>query len=171
MRDLISVLNLVFCLFFTLGLVDVQSQMIAVCPDYSVSYHGSCYIFGFGQTMLVHQADKFCRDNHDGHVVEVNTRNESSFLKNYMNRLPRTENYWLGMTDERTEHEWRWFNTDTQVSVFDWSPGDPDNVPTDEDCAIFWSDAGYKWADVPCSTFKAEPVCELSLLDETEIIG
>lgn len=65
------------------------------------------------------------------------------------------------MSDERTEHEWRWTDSDSLVIVFDWAPGDPDNVATDEDCAIFWNHAGYKWADVPCGSFKAEPVCEL----------
>ncbi|KAL4218149.1 hypothetical protein ACF0H5_022885 [Mactra antiquata] len=158
------------CLLFA-AIVGSGCAQNGGCPDVSVVYHDSCYFFGYKQPMTFLDADNFCRTQHHGRLVEIGTPEENAFVKNYLSRLSHTENFWLGMTDQANEHDWRWHSSDDVVEFFDWAPGDPDNTNTNEDCVVFWYERGFQWADVPCPSFKAEPVCEKSISDITEIIG
>ena len=63
-----------------------------------------------------------------------------------------TEAYWIGLSDVMEEGSWVWMisNTPIESGVYtNWSPGQPDNIQNDENCAEIWPTNG-QWNDGQC---------------------
>ena len=65
--------------------------------------------------------------------------------------------YWMGLTDEAVEGEWRWVDTNDKMTFSGWGQGQPDG---NEDCAEFWKGVNYKWNDSTCSWENRKAICE-----------
>ena len=74
--------------------------------------------------------------------------------------LDDSKSFWLGLTDEAIEGEWRWLHNDVMVTFSDWSRGEPNDHKDGEDCGSFWRTI-LKWNDIPC-TIRVKAICEKS---------
>lgn len=137
-------------------LADVQQDRKS-CPNYWMSYEGSCYLF---QTNVMNFVDseEFCEEV-GGHLVHVETALENDFIKGQLQNLG-AQNVWMGLTDIVSESAWTWYGTHTKATFTYWAPGEPNNVDGDEDCAAFKNGVEFKWNDVRCS-YEFRFVCEM----------
>lgn len=64
-----------------------------------------------------------------------------------------TQTYWLAGTDVDKEKNWQWktrYGSET-MKVFDWAPGEPNNVHGNEDCLMLFAEPEkLRMNDSPC---------------------
>ncbi|MCG3173946.1 MAG: hypothetical protein GMKNLPBB_02158 [Myxococcota bacterium] len=114
--------------------------------------NGHCYFVSSRKDGALAATDDCVRVK-KAHPVFINDAAENEFVAGLSVEL-----MWLGMSDWPTEGKWR-YSQGTEVTYFNWAPGEPNNQG-DEDCAIInWGQKG-KWADVDCFS-KFKWVCEL----------
>ncbi|KAL4218169.1 hypothetical protein ACF0H5_022905 [Mactra antiquata] len=152
---------------FTLNGV-VNSAGLNTCYDGWMAFGGSCYLFAHNPATFT-EAEHYCRQHHNSHLVHVNTDLENRFIKDRLRDL-KTKTWWMGLTDEDIEGVFKWFDTDTVANFTDWNPGQPDVY--EEDCVSFWSGFDFSWGDIPCNN-QYTPICEMEAVQtcDNEIIG
>ncbi|XP_013410815.1 uncharacterized protein LOC106173996 isoform X2 [Lingula anatina] len=64
---------------------------------------------------------------------------------------------WMAVTDRRAEKTWL-TAAGKALKYTNWSPGEPNDKDSDEDCAEFLTNG--KWNDRPCHTYKIPYICE-----------
>ncbi|XP_009984048.1 PREDICTED: hepatic lectin-like, partial [Tauraco erythrolophus] len=118
-------------------------------------FDGKCYYFSLTRTSW-HKAKAWCEEMHSQLAV-IN-----SFAKqNFIMFRTRNERFWIGLTDENSEGEWRWIDgTDYKSTFTFWKEGEPNDSGRNEDCAHVWLSG--KWNDVYC-TYECYYVCEKPL--------
>ena len=74
--------------------------------------------------------------------------------------------YWVGLTDEAKEGEWRWVNGELAMrNQTSWRNGEPNNAKNNENCGLFYSsDALIN--DVPCS-LGFSGICEIDKVGQS----
>ena len=79
-----------------------------------------------------------------------------------MHRPFSDEVYWMGLTDEKIEGVWVYYDTQTKPNFTDWDWNQPNDLGHHEDCARFDNRLGadYKWNDDSCNALH-EPICEI----------
>ena len=116
------------------------------------------------------EAEHYCLHHHNSHLVTIENAKENAFLRDYVSRL-KGDDYWIGLSDELLEGDWKWESTGNTVVYTDWGPGQPSNGGgSGEDCACLYADINYHWNDAPCN-FNHRPLCEKSRNYPEEIIG
>ncbi|XP_053383016.1 asialoglycoprotein receptor 1-like [Mercenaria mercenaria] len=136
------------------------------CRDNWVAYDGSCYLFVHHNYSFT-EAAHFCQI-HESHLVHVDSALENAFIKDRVRYIiGPLERWWIGLTDEIVEGDWRWLDTDIKPAYTDWNPGEPNNSGG-ENCGVLQVTA---WNDVPCSQ-SYRPICEKRGENvENEILG
>ncbi|XP_052761757.1 perlucin-like protein [Mya arenaria] len=129
------------------------------CPETWVTFGGSCYLFAFGQDSDFTEARHYCQLHHDAYLVEVNDAHENNFIVYLLNNF-KDHLWWIGLSDETIEGEWKWVNSDARPEFTYWAAGQPDSYHgSNEDCALFHVHANYTWHDVGCD-IKCGIICE-----------
>ncbi|XP_060590473.1 C-type lectin domain family 17, member A-like [Ruditapes philippinarum] len=134
----------------------VAGLSTTTCYDGWLAFEGSCYYFG-SQTVHFTEAEHFCRQHRNSHLIRVDNKLENAFIKEKLRDF-KPNTWWLGMTDELIEGTWQWFDNDQIANFTDWHPGQPDAVP--EDCAVFYNSFNFNWADISCIS-NYRPICEV----------
>ncbi|OPL33807.1 aggrecan core protein, partial [Mytilus galloprovincialis] len=132
------------------------------CPDGWKKYKNHCYFFSTdGKTW--HDAEKQCKDMR-GYLVQITDSAENSWMVDMLTKSSAKFYYgfWMGMTDLKTEGEWRWANDESKIRFSNWSPNQPDDNNNHEDCGQFWSHHHFEWNDAPCYLDKMGYICECS---------
>ncbi|KAL4238855.1 hypothetical protein ACF0H5_003562 [Mactra antiquata] len=138
------------------------------CPDLWTPYHGSCYHFDHTHYSFM-DAEQYC-NQHNGRLVQFETKEEIAFVKNFISYEKETS-WWIGLTDGDVEGQWLWYRTDAAPEVTDWSTGEPNNYGNGEDCVEYRQVNGHwGWNDVPCGPVRASAICEI-VLSEGGIVG
>ncbi|XP_045183011.2 asialoglycoprotein receptor 1-like [Mercenaria mercenaria] len=138
------------------------------CPDAWVADRGSCYLFSIDQTSTFVEAQHYC-GQHDAHLTIIDDDFENNFLKSFVRKFRHT-NWWIGLTDELVEGDWRWYKTQ-EVPVFtDWAPNEPNSYggKHNEDCGVMHTSTDFKWVDDLCSLHYS-PICEKEAGSTTEL--
>ncbi|XP_060584435.1 asialoglycoprotein receptor 2-like [Ruditapes philippinarum] len=136
------------------------------CEDNWLAFQGSCYLIGHDNLHFI-EAQRFC-EHHGAYVVHINDAIENIFLKSFLGDL-KDDIHWIGLTDEVTDGIWKWSDTDTVATYFNWLPGQPNNGKSGN-CVAMRAEYHYEWTDDACSaSFKA--LCEKRPAREPEIIG
>ncbi|CAH1239536.1 CLEC4E [Branchiostoma lanceolatum] len=129
------------------------------CPSGYVKFQNRCFSFSTDRENYV-GARSACQAA-GGHLAMPKDQATSSFLVNQLTRYPSGSNVWFGLTDQVEEGTWVWEDgTLLGTGWSDWSPGQPNDYNSVEDCAEWRTGYGYKWNDRPCSTNQYY-VCEL----------
>ena len=111
------------------------------------NYNGSTYLLtGFG-TWKQAQAEA---ESLGGNLVTINTAAEQNWL---VSTFGRTEQLWIGLTDEVTEGQFKWASNETSTYT-NWfrgtNPPQPDNGgPQGEDYVVMNFGAAGQWNDYP----------------------
>ncbi|XP_074932288.1 hepatic lectin-like [Phalacrocorax aristotelis] len=118
-------------------------------------FDGKCYYFSLSRTNW-YKAKAQCEEMHSQLAI-INSYTKQNFV---MFRT-RNERFWIGLTDESMEGEWKWIDgTDYKTTFTFWKEGEPNNSDHNEDCAHVWMSG--KWNDVAC-TYECYYVCEKPL--------
>ena len=101
-------------------------------------------------------AKDHCEGN-GGKLVEIDSEEENTALVEEINRKgykSRNMNFWIGLTDKRSEGDWILASNDLKPSFLKWADGEPRNL-SDTDCAVLrvgpidsWKDT---WAARSCN--------------------
>ncbi|XP_065142394.1 C-type lectin domain family 10 member A-like isoform X1 [Paramisgurnus dabryanus] len=121
------------------------------CPVDWHYFEGSCYYISEDSERWP-ESQAYCKLQ-GGHLAIVTTADEQTFI---WNLLPRGHwnAFWIGLTDEETEDEWRWVDGTKLVGGF-WEDGEPNNH-INEDCGnmvkttVLDRVAAKSWYDAPC---------------------
>ncbi|XP_060570054.1 perlucin-like protein [Ruditapes philippinarum] len=132
---------------------DISST--ACCEDGWISYNSHCYLIG--QEERTFMAAHHFYDQQAAYLVRIDDYWENKFLKDLLRNLEVSDT-WTGLSDQRSEGIWRWFNTYNHASMSDWGPGEPNNLGN-EDCVGFYTEKNYHWNDFKCNR-KLRPLCE-----------
>uniref|UniRef100_A0A3Q3VI36 C-type lectin domain-containing protein n=1 Tax=Mola mola TaxID=94237 RepID=A0A3Q3VI36_MOLML len=122
-----------------------------VCPVDWHLFKNSCYFISkFLKDWS--ESQSYCQSQ-GGHLAIISTAEEQTFLWNF---LPRGHwnTFWIGITDEQTEDQWKWVDGTPVVGGF-WEVGEPNNH-INEDCGFIVKTRVLKrvairsWYDAPC---------------------
>ncbi|XP_065142433.1 C-type lectin domain family 4 member D-like [Paramisgurnus dabryanus] len=121
------------------------------CPVDWHYFEGSCYYISEDSESWP-ESQAYCKLQ-GGHLAIVTTADEQTFI---WDLLPRGfwNAYWIGITDEETEDDWRWVDGTKLVGGF-WEEGEPNN-DINEDCVnmvkttVLSRVATKSWYDAPC---------------------
>ncbi|XP_045194284.2 perlucin-like protein [Mercenaria mercenaria] len=138
-------------------LEDFTCPTVFACPDGWEMFQDSCYLF-VDSCKSFTNAENNCRSL-DARLVHVESGEENTFLRSYLSGLPMAD-YWIGMTDEDQEGNWKWYGNGVDVQFFDWKPGEASSN-RHENCAVFGDTISYTWADVACGS-RRKSVCEMT---------
>jgi len=93
-----------------------------------------------------------------GQLAELADEAENAELRAALKATARSDRYWIGLADYRTEGAFQWV-TGGVPTFLGFRPGEPNNAGGDEDCTELFPRDG-KWNDVPCGIARAS-VCEV----------
>ena len=117
-------------------------------------------------------AKDYC-EGKGGKLVEIDSEEENRALVEEINRKRytyRSMNFWIGLTDSKSEGDWRLASSGLRPSYLNWHEDQPDNKGGDEDCAqirivpySFWK---ATWSDIDCNSTTAFPWINMHALCE-----
>ena len=112
-------------------------------------------ISSIGNNYSAFQEAKDVCQNKKSKLVEIDSREENTAIVNEVIKQrfrAQKQNFWLGLTDQEVEGDWRWTNGGERPSFTDWYPGEPNNAGSEgQNCAILnTKDGKNKWYDIPC---------------------
>ncbi|XP_062600361.1 perlucin-like protein [Saccostrea cucullata] len=139
------------------------------CPPHWIKHGFSCYLFIKDVPEDFIEAGSFC-ERRGSKLVEIETVDENNFLRSHIVGTNPQEGYWIGLSDIVFEGEWVWTSTQNTASFKDWSPNQPDNYQSHQDCAMFFTPDNFHWNDHFC-TVKAGFICEMEAGEPIDIVG
>ena len=110
------------------------------------------------------EAKDYC-EGKGGKLVEIDSEEENTALVEEINRKGYTDrkmNFWIGLTDSKSEGDWRLASSGLRPSYLNWHEDQPNNVGGKEHCARIssWKEMD-KWFDTDCNSDKGYPgICE-----------
>ncbi|XP_066297291.1 C-type lectin domain family 4 member E-like [Branchiostoma lanceolatum] len=135
---------------------------VDVCPSGYVPFQDGerCFKFSAGKRNYT-EARSACQAA-GGHLALPKDQATNDFLVNQINDwYPPGFSVWFGLTDQVEEGTFVWEDgTPLGNGWSNWSPEQPDDYQSVEDCAEWKHEYGYKWNDFPCTTSRYY-VCEL----------
>jgi len=150
--------------------VDILSRLLP-CPDGYSRYFGICYRIE-PDTKTFREAALDCYAD-GGKLAEPRTQqlidNMKVIAEDHIFSIGGVSNVWLGATDTPVEDVWRWVSDGAPVTVFDWSPNEPNDIFPGgfrEHC-LEMREFNLKWNDMKCSEQRPY-ICEWPLITSTE---
>lgn len=115
--------------------------------DFSLlgSYNGSTYYY-LEQLKTFEEAREISQ-RFNGDLLTITSESEQTFINQEIQRKNLTYDWWLGLTDEGSEGNWRWLNGET-YNYTNWAPGEPNNQNGGEDYGHL-RNSNSEWNDSP----------------------
>ncbi|XP_055997491.1 perlucin-like [Ostrea edulis] len=139
---------LVICVFILVPSVNC-------CSIGFVQYLDKCYFFSH-TTASWAQAGATCQQFHTK-LAEPRTDGELNFLTSHSQSTGK--NYWIGISDILEEHRWIYSSDMREITVNNFSPGEP-TAYTKENCVAMYQTAHGKWVDAACTYTGFYFICE-----------
>ena len=117
----------------------------------------------FDTAMSWAAAKAFC-ETKGGHLATITSQAENDFISANL----RTDNYWLGGTDEAFEGVWRWI-TGEPWTYTSWDVGKPNHIVANENYIVA-NQTTSKWSDIR-DIFNFLPMCEWDSYGATQSAG
>ncbi|KAK7075454.1 hypothetical protein SK128_005120, partial [Halocaridina rubra] len=92
---------------------------------------------------------------HNGDLLWLDDTNDCDFYRALLDHLHTNnlneKDYWIGITDEGHEGEWRYLknNAVARLGAPYWHAGNPSEVEG-ENCAVMYKGNAFYWIDVKC---------------------
>ncbi|XP_019636936.1 PREDICTED: thyroid peroxidase-like [Branchiostoma belcheri] len=120
------------------------------CPAGYQSFQQNCFK-AFSQTKPDYSwAMKACQAE-GGRLAMPKDAATNAFLVQLKNAVRNDAAFYIGLSDQNAEGQWRFADGTALDSYSNWHPGEPNNAGHNEDCATLLPGSGGKWNDVPCS--------------------
>ncbi|XP_064595266.1 C-type lectin domain family 10 member A-like [Liolophura sinensis] len=134
------------------------------CPATWVAHAGSCYFFQLSKQRLTQDsANEACNSKYKGSsLVAIESVDEYNFLQQYLSSRyssirSRTTNGWL-TSGKKVNGQWVWTTTGGPISSgITWAAGQPNG----QTCVSLWPSSAFKIADVYCSSYDRQFICEI----------
>ncbi|XP_041483073.1 echinoidin-like [Lytechinus variegatus] len=157
-----------FSLIIIMAACSTGARAGCCCPTYWTAFGQNCYRF-FAYNKTWEDAENYCQSysvpslgsggtviDSLGHLVSIHSQEEQNFISTVFTTSRKKETaptaMWLGLHDISTEGEFEWTDG-TPMDFTKWSPGQPDDYRTREDCGQMRSDYGNNlWNDVGCQS-------------------
>ncbi|GFR67901.1 C-type lectin [Elysia marginata] len=94
----------------------------------------------------------------DGHLVEIDDRDEYDFLVEHLEKIDG-ERFFTGGNDIHKEGVWRFWHSNRPLRFSNWLKGTPDNNNNNQHCLELLPLHGLQFNDVPCFK-KGKFICE-----------
>lgn len=107
-----------------------------------IEYNGKRYVL-YDAPVAWDRAKAYC-ESMGGHLATITTKEESDFIKSFIDLGERT-GYWLGGTDE-IDNKWKWVTGET-FEFDDWHVEQPDNSGNREHYLEINKSLDYQWND------------------------
>ncbi|XP_076086006.1 perlucin-like [Mytilus galloprovincialis] len=130
-----------------------------VCPNDWDIFQSFCYYFSADERNWTDS--KTSCHSQDSMMAEVVSIEQLDFLTAKASEYG-SQFYFLGGSDILTEGKWIWTTSQTNFTVTNWIPGEPNNAQGNEHC-LAMKGAGYQWNDVKCAMIAA-CICQRPLL-------
>ena len=109
------------------------------------SFNGSTYYF-LNQPMTFSNA-KTLAQSFSADLLTITSSEEQEYISSQLQEKNLMSNYWLGLSDEENEGEWKWLNGESFV-FSNWNNGEPNGGSNENAVEIFGSGL---WNDIPMS--------------------
>ncbi|KAL3996247.1 myosin heavy chain 1/2/3/4/8/13/7B/15 [Sarotherodon galilaeus] len=140
----------------TKEIVQLKKQIEPPCPANWTKFGKSCYYLLFTLEKNWMESETICQTSVTGaHLVIISSIEEQMFAS----RLKGP--FWIGLTDQEKEGEWKWVNGQNVTTTY-WRNTQPDNWPPGEDCAelSITGEPNSNWNDLPCN-LQRNFICEI----------
>eukprot|EP00058_Branchiostoma_floridae_P024990 XP_002610480.1 hypothetical protein BRAFLDRAFT_85621 [Branchiostoma floridae] len=131
----------------------------AGCLSGYTAYAGACFK-AYNQEKTYDQARQVCEEDGAGDLADdeigmlalPKDKDVNNFLRDLKNAVSEFSRFWIGLSDQKDEGEWRWADGTEHDPIADWNSwqlGEPNDNQGGEDCANY---GGSGWNDAPCSS-------------------
>ncbi|VDI24698.1 neurocan core protein [Mytilus galloprovincialis] len=134
---------------------EIDDLRTRTCQKDWIRYMGHCYLFVY-KKVTWNTAKNECQHK-GGYLVKVESAAENSWLI-----LALNAEVWIGLSDIRTEGQWRWTSDNTDTSFSYWLSHEPNGGHRENCVNICKALCGhniYGWNDLPCN-YQLGYVCE-----------
>ncbi|XP_053380178.1 macrophage mannose receptor 1-like [Mercenaria mercenaria] len=132
----------------------------AMCPKGWTFFRKDCYKYNSEVEKPWEEAEDAClADN--GHLVDINTRAENTFLTYLMRRdYMYPSAVWIGLNDREVNDTYKWVSTGKVAIYTSWGLSQPDDVVRTQACVMMnWYG---EWNDKRC-TYSRAYICKRPL--------
>ncbi|XP_003796511.1 C-type lectin domain family 4 member D [Otolemur garnettii] len=136
---------------------ELKGSIWNCCPVGWRAFQSHCYL-PLNDNNMWAESERNC-SGMGAHLVTISTEAEENFVIQF---LDRRFSYFLGLTDENTEGQWRWVDQTpfNQHMVF-WHKNEPNNYE-EENCAVLvYADDKWSWNDISCN-YERGRICKTS---------
>ncbi|CAH1776610.1 unnamed protein product, partial [Owenia fusiformis] len=121
-------------------------------------YNGSAYCFHQGPLNWT-DAEIKCLE-YGAHLVTIETESEEIALETHAFTYGQNNLFFhIGLNDRAVANDYIWTGSRKSATYYAWGTDEP-NPDDDSHCIALSSYRNYKWADIPCSTYKVGFICE-----------
>eukprot|EP00105_Crassostrea_gigas_P010129 XP_011425305.1 PREDICTED: perlucin-like protein isoform X2 [Crassostrea gigas] len=161
-----SCLSFAVCVL-CIGVIQAQVKEAGICPSHWKHHGSNCYLIVTGPMLNWRDAVNYCQTV-SAEIIEIETAEENTYLKNSLLHNHTTVDIWVGATDKRQEGHWLWTNSQQPVKFTDWAPNEPYQGVGFE-CLTLTARQGFRWNDEDCN-HKWGYICKKEALNEEIII-
>ncbi|XP_078585808.1 uncharacterized protein LOC144867626 [Branchiostoma floridae x Branchiostoma japonicum] len=134
---------------------ELQKDGVTCCLSGYTTYAGACFK-AYNQEKTYDQARQVCEAAAPKGVVGMlalpKDKHVNNFLRDLKNAVSEISRFWIGLSDQNEEGEWKWEDGTPHDTIADWNNwqlGEPNDNQGGEDCANY---GGSGWNDAPCSS-------------------
>ncbi|XP_050721767.1 CD209 antigen-like protein C [Eriocheir sinensis] len=126
------------------------------CTHPFIAIGGLCIYIDPWVTGTMEEMRAICKSHH-GDLLWFDSDTDCDFYQELLTHIHETgineKDYWMGITDEGHEGEWRYIKTNqvTRLGPPYWDTGYPRDTIT-YNCAMFENSRQYYWRDFPCTS-------------------
>ncbi|XP_035673206.1 uncharacterized protein LOC118413782 [Branchiostoma floridae] len=138
---------------------ELQKDGVTCCLSGYTAYAGACFK-AYNQEKTYDQARQVCEEDGAGDLADQEIgmlalpkdKDVNNFVRDLKNAVSEISRFWIGLSDQKDEGEWRWADGTEHDTIADWNGwqlGEPNDNQGGEDCANY---GGSGWNDAPCSS-------------------
>ncbi|XP_039608763.1 C-type lectin domain family 6 member A-like isoform X2 [Polypterus senegalus] len=135
-----------------------QDENCLLCANGWHLFKSKCYFFSNDKRNWTFSRNECISKG--GHLVITESKEEQTFLDS---KIKREEQYWIGLSYQKKENEFRWENNMNITTIQFWGKDQPNKWngnSASEECVLLMTDKdGIRWHDFPCENTE-QMICE-----------
>ncbi|XP_045410359.1 C-type lectin domain family 4 member D isoform X1 [Lemur catta] len=117
------------------------------CPVLWRAFQSNCFL-PLNDNKSWAESERNC-SGMGAHLATISTEPEQNFIIQF---LDRQFSYFLGLTDENTEGQWRWVDqTPFNMHMVFWHKGEPNKLKEENCVVLLYKNDKWSWNGIPCN--------------------